>query len=399
MSVLPWIRKYAPTKGSEVVGQDSGVAQLRQFITGFSKGMAPLVLHGPPGTGKTASVHALARELDLELIEVNASDVRNKASINELLGAALGQQSLFFKGKVILVDEADGLSGTKDRGGLQAVLALVKEARYPVIITANDIASDKLKALKKQGVPVAFDALAPKDIAQLLEGIAKQENITCEEKALTAIAHRAGGDARAAVNDLQTLSDGNTLTMAEIEALGDREQKEAIEQALLRVFKTTNATVALPAFDNVDVDVDQLFLWIDQNLPNEYTKPEDLARAMDALSEADKFFGRIRRWQYYRFYVYIYNLLSAGIALAKTEKYPGMPTFKRSSRPLQIWMANQRNAKRKAIAQKLAEKTHTSAKRSFNEILILKGVFKKGKQQELIEELELTEDEVAWLRG
>jgi replication factor C large subunit len=399
MSVLPWIRKYAPTKGSEVVGQDSGVAQLRQFITGFSKGMAPLVLHGPPGTGKTASVHALARELDLELIEVNASDVRNKASINELLGAALGQQSLFFKGKVILVDEADGLSGTKDRGGLQAVLALVKEARYPVIITANDIGSDKLKALKKQGVPVAFDALAPKDIAQLLEGIAKQENITCEEKALTAIAHRAGGDARAAVNDLQTLSDGNTLTMAEIEALGDREQKEAIEQALLRVFKTTNATVALPAFDNVDVDVDQLFLWIDQNLPNEYTKPEDLARAMDALSEADKFFGRIRRWQYYRFYVYIYNLLSAGIALAKTEKYPGMPTFKRSSRPLQIWMANQRNAKRKAIAQKLAEKTHTSAKRSFNEILILKGVFKKGKQQELIEELELTEDEVAWLRG
>jgi replication factor C large subunit len=100
--------------------------------------MAPLVLHGPPGTGKTASVHALARELDLELIEVNASDVRNKASINELLGAALGQQSLFFKGNVILVDEADGLSGTKDRGGLQAVLALVKEARYPVIITANE---------------------------------------------------------------------------------------------------------------------------------------------------------------------------------------------------------------------------------------------------------------------
>jgi replication factor C large subunit len=242
--------------------------------------------------------------------------------------------------------------------------------------------------------------LAPKDIAQLLEGIAKQENITCEEKALTAIAHRAGGDARAAVNDLQTLSDGNTLTMAEIEALGDREQKEAIEQALLRVFKTTNATVALPAFDNVDVDVDQLFL-LDRpetcrtSIPNLKILRAQWMHSQKQTSSS----GEIRRWQYYRFYVYIYNLLSAGIALAKTEKYPGMPTFKRSSRPLQIWMANQRNAKRKAIAQKLAEKTHTSAKRSFNEILILKGVFKKGKQQELIEELELTEDEVAWLRG
>jgi len=46
------------------------------------------------------------------------------------------------------------------------------------------------------------------------------------------------------------------------------------------------------------------------NLPKEYTKAEDLAKAYENLSLADVYFGRIRRWQYYRFYVYIYNLLS-----------------------------------------------------------------------------------------
>ena len=59
--------------------------------------------------------------------------------------------------------------------------------------------------------------------------------------------------------------------------------------------------------------------WVEENIPREYKKNPDIARAFDALSIADTFFGRIRRWQYYRFYVYIYNLLSAGIAIAKEE--------------------------------------------------------------------------------
>ncbi len=398
---LPWIRKHAPYSAKEVVGQDKGVERIRQFVSSHAKGAKPLLLYGPPGTGKTASVYALAEELDLEVIEVNASDVRNKAAINELLGAALNQQSLFFKGKVILVDEADGLSGMKDRGGIQAVIALVKDARFPVIVTCNDVESKKLKALKKAAECVAFDPLSAKDIAVLLTRIAKSEKIAAEDKAISAIAHRVGGDARAAINDLQTLSDGKKITMQELEALGEREQKEAIEQALTRVFKTTSADVALPAFDNVDVDIDQLFLWIDANLPKEYTKPEDLANAYDVLAEADKFFGRIRRWQYYRFYVYIYKLFTAGIALAKKEKYATVPKYKRSSRPLMIWMANARNAKKKAIAEKLGAASHASTRRVLNDVLLLKPIFQNDKATAsmISEQLELDPEEAAWLRS
>ncbi|MBR9693074.1 replication factor C large subunit [Candidatus Woesearchaeota archaeon] len=399
MRVLPWIKKYIPTAPEEVVGQDVGVQRLLSYVKEFSKGCSPMLLHGPPGTGKTSAVYAVAESLDLEVIELNASDARNKAAINDLLGAALGQHSLFFKGKVILVDEADGLSGTKDRGGVPALLALVKNSSFPIVITANDAGSKKLKAVKKASESVEFASLAPKDITLLLQGIAKKEGIDAEEQALTAIARRVGGDARAAVNDLQTLSDGKKITMQELDALGDREQKEVIEQALLRIFKTTSADVALPAFDNVDANINELFLWIDQNLPKEYSKPEDLARAYDALAEADRFFGRIRRWQYYRFYVYIYNLLTAGIALAKDEKYPGAPKYKRSSRPLMIWMANQRNAKKKAIAEKLGAATHASRKRATEDVMFFKPVFQKGGQtaNAIADALDLDEDELAWM--
>ncbi len=394
---LPWIRLYAPRRLDDIVGQDAAVSQLRRFVREFRKGAKPLLLHGPPGTGKSTAVHALARDLDLEVVELNASDARNKASINELLGAALGQQSLFAKGKLILVDEVDGLSGTKDRGGAPALLALCKESSFPIILAANDVEHPRLKTLKKASVLVAFHPLSPDAIATILRRVADAEGVTVDDATLKAIARRADGDARAAINDLQSLSGNGTVTAEDVASLGDREQRLALEQALLRVFKTTSAEVALPAFDNVDTNIDELFLWIDENLPRLYTKPDDLARAFDALAEADKFFGRIRRWQYYRFYVYIYNLLSAGIALAKSEKYPGAPSFKRSTRPLLIWMANQRNAKRKAIAEKLAAATHTSRRNVYNDVLFLKPVFRAGKGGAIAEALELDEDEAAWL--
>lgn len=400
MSALPWIRKHAPRSSREIVGQENAVARVKEFLSSFRKGMKPLLLHGPTGTGKTVTVLALAEELDLEVIEMNASDARNKAAIDALLGAALQQRSLFFRGKAILVDEADGLSGMKDRGGVQALLALLDGASFPVVITANDIESEKLKALKKACAPVAFAPLGQKEIVTLLARIAQAEGIEAEERALGAIARRAGGDARAAVNDLQTLG-GTRIALADVDALGDREQKEAIQQALLRVFKTTSAEVALPAFDNVDEDIDQLFLWIDENLPKEYARPEDLARAYDALAEADRFFGRIRRWQYYRYYVYIYNLLSAGIALAKSEKYPGAPTYVRSSRLLTVWMANQRNARKRSIAEKLAAATHGSARGVLNDVLLLRPIFQRGGKaaEAIAEELSLSDEETAWLRN
>ena len=70
----------------------------------------------PPGTGKTTLAHVLAYDMEYELYELNASDMRNKSSLNERLKPVLEQKSLFESGKVILIDEVDGISG-EDRGG------------------------------------------------------------------------------------------------------------------------------------------------------------------------------------------------------------------------------------------------------------------------------------------
>jgi replication factor C large subunit len=147
--------------------------------------------------------------------------------------------------------------------------------------------------------------------------------------------------------------------------------------------------------------VGTLLLWFEENIPLEYKKNKDIKEAMEILALADVFFGRIRRWQYYRFYVYIYNLLTVGIALSKDEKYPGMQEYKRSSKPLKIWIANNKNFKKKSIAEKLSQKTHTSRKRAFEDVSYLKPIFKLNKKQAdvIADYLDLNTEEIEWLKN
>jgi len=393
----PWIKKYLPESPDEIVGQDTKA--LVDFINGKAKKKA-LLLHGPPGTGKTSSVYAIAKNTNLEVIEVNASDFRNKDKINSIVGTASKQMSLFAKGKVILVDEIDGLSGTKDRGGLLALVRIIENTSHPMILTAMDPYDNKYSKLRSRCEMVEFGPLQYTEIFERLKLICRQENIHFDEMALKSLSRRAGGDMRAAINDLQSISAvKGSFNREDLENLTDRKQTESVVEALVKIFKTTDTGVALSALNNVNEDYNQLMLWLDENLPKEYKKPKDLARAYDKLSKADVFSRRIRRWQHWRFMVYISALQSAGVAVSKDEKYKEFTKYGPTRRLLKIWMANQKYAKRKAIAQKIAEKTHTSAKNALkNTVPYLQQIFKKKKGSEIAEFLELNDDEIAWLK-
>jgi replication factor C subunit 2/4 len=76
---LPWVEKYRPRSLDDVLGNSETVERLRSIA---KEGNVPnLILCGPPGTGKTTSVHALARELlgsayKNAVLELNGSDTR-----------------------------------------------------------------------------------------------------------------------------------------------------------------------------------------------------------------------------------------------------------------------------------------------------------------------------------
>ncbi|NIO37265.1 AAA family ATPase, partial [Candidatus Bathyarchaeota archaeon] len=73
----PWTVKYKPMTLNEVVGNQEAKAKIIEWIQQWEKKppkKRALLLYGPPGIGKTATIEALAKDLDMELVESNASD-------------------------------------------------------------------------------------------------------------------------------------------------------------------------------------------------------------------------------------------------------------------------------------------------------------------------------------
>jgi replication factor C large subunit len=401
--MIPWTKKYFPKNSSEVQGQTKPLSELKTFITNFkNQSKKAALLYGPPGTGKTSSAYAIANELSYEVFELNASDFRNKDMIESKLGSAINQRSLFSKNKIILIDEINGLAGREDRGGISAVAKIIEKSIFPVVMTAEDPYNQKLKSIRKKSELINFKTLNYLSVLSVLKNIAKKENIKYDESTLKSFSRRSGGDLRSAINDFQTLThEKKKLEKGSLEELSERNKKESMITALMKVFKTRDIDIAIKAFNNVDEDFDKQLLWIDQNLPMEYKKPEDLARAYDSLSKSDVFKGRIRKWQYWRFLVYVNAFLTAGVAVAKDEKYKEYIPYKPTTRILKLWRAKMKYQKRKSIASKIAEKTHASSRIALQETLpYMTFIFKKNKKQaeQLADFFKLDKDEAEWLK-
>jgi replication factor C large subunit len=400
---MPFTHKYKPKTTKEIIGQDKALKELKEKISeyGSRKIRKALLVYGPSGVGKTSTIHALANEMDLEIIEVNASDVRNTEGLETKILPAIKQMSLFGKSKIILIDEIDGLSGTSDRGGVSTIVKLIDQSSFPIVLTANDPWEQKFNDIRKNSIMIEYKAISALEQAIFLKKICEKEKIEFDEDAIAHLARVSQGDLRAALTDLENVSSLNKkITRKDVEDTSDREREDTIINALLKVFKTTNPDIAITAYDRIEEDIDKIFMWLDENLPKEYTKAEDIANAYENLSLADVYFGRIRRWQYYRYYVYIYNLLSVGIAISKKEKNPDFIQYQKSDRILKIWIANQKNAKRKAIAEKIAEKTHTSTKEAIQNMYYIRMIFKNSDKkfvEKNAEHFKLEKEEVEWM--
>ena len=89
--IVPWVEKYRPEKVDDVAHQDEVVKTLKTSIV---QGNLPhLLFHGPPGTGKTTTILAVARELygpelfRSRILELNASDERGISVVREKVKA------------------------------------------------------------------------------------------------------------------------------------------------------------------------------------------------------------------------------------------------------------------------------------------------------------------------
>uniref|UniRef100_A0A803NP07 Replication factor C subunit 1 n=1 Tax=Cannabis sativa TaxID=3483 RepID=A0A803NP07_CANSA len=239
-SALTWTEKYKPKLPNDIIGNQSLVKQLHEWLlrwhdqfldTGSKKkgkkasdsgAKKAVLLSGTPGIGKTTSAKLVSQMLGFQMIEVNASDSRGKAdakiekgiggsnanSIKELVSnEALSDNMDWSKHPktVLIMDEVDGMSAG-DRGGIADLISSIKMSKIPIICICNDRYSQKLKSLVNYCLLLSFRKPTKQQMAKRLMQIAKTEGLQVNEIALEELAERANGDMRMAINQLHYMS-------------------------------------------------------------------------------------------------------------------------------------------------------------------------------------------------
>jgi replication factor C large subunit len=369
-----WTVKHKPKSLNEIVGNEEAIEKLANWVKSWDKSRPQkraALLYGPPGVGKTVSVEALANDLDMELVERNASDYRTEDAVQKFAGLASQSGTLFGKKRLILFDELDGITGKEDRGGVGAITQIVKTALVPIILIANNAYDPRLGALRFYCLLLEFRKPPVGEVMKHLSRICQRENIMADEPALKFIAQRSEGDVRSAVNDLQALAQGKkTLAYEDVSWLAYRDRKEAIFNILRLIFYGKSVESARRAVDMADVDPDMLFQWIYENVPYHLRDPNDLANAMDSLAKADLYRGRIQKSQNWVLTRYVLDFMTAGVAMARERTQPA--GFVPLRFPERIRMLSKTRSERQMqahIGLNIKKRCHISAKGATKEIL------------------------------
>ncbi|KAK9450334.1 P-loop containing nucleoside triphosphate hydrolase protein [Limtongia smithiae] len=184
-----------------------------------------LLLHGPPGLGKTTVAHVAAKQAGYDVLEINASDERGGTAVLGKITGALESHRVGKRPVCIIVDEIDGGA---ESGFIRVLLdilnsdtkAVVQNASVagqatrkkkksakpllrPIIAICNDPYVSALRCLRPLSEVVSYKRAATNVITQRLREICASENLVVDNRTLTELVENMDGDMRGCVNTLQ----------------------------------------------------------------------------------------------------------------------------------------------------------------------------------------------------
>ncbi len=403
--------RYRPKTISELVGNKEAIRMLVKWLSEWKKGSTPrrkaALLIGPAGVGKTSAVYAIANDLGFQIIEVNASDTRNAEAINRIIGNAatstlIDQEA---KGKIILVDEVDGIQGTFDRGGLSSLKKIIKSTKYPLVLTANDPESSKIDQLRRIVEVIQFHRASEVEIFKLLQYIASTEKASIDNDRLQVIAEVSQGDLRGALNEFESARNVDTeFDQFVAQYVGNnRTHQTTVLEAVQGVFSSDSPEKAKEAMSSVPTSD---YSWLLRTMVEAIVlanEPgiDEKARLLADIAEADLVLSRVWKRNQWRLLKYFFFNLGYQLGTHKEtnisvhelkfpQLYATMGRYKRVTETL------------KRVSEHISRKFHLSPKKTRHDIIpVIKFIVEKNPRAgaEILADLDITDDEISAFLG
>ena len=299
---MMWSEKYRPQSLMDMIGNEEARSAFVEWFGKWKKGTKPLLMVGPPGIGKTTLANLAAKQFGYDMISLNASDVRNKQQIQEILSPVLGNASLLGS-PMIFVDEVDGVHGRADFGGVEALLDILKEPTIPIILAANSESSDKMKSIKKATKTIYLKPLPPRLMQLYLERILQKEDAKMSPGSLVKLVMDSRGDIRSMINSSQALVTGfEPQTEKSFEILD-------IEEGVNSFFKANSLAEARLVLYSLRIDPREKINAFYSSIISSGISQDQMQQMLQVMSEADLLYGRIIRTQEWRLLRYLDAIL------------------------------------------------------------------------------------------
>ncbi|BAB59676.1 replication factor C subunit [Thermoplasma volcanium GSS1] len=420
---MEWADKYRPKRIEDLIVSEEIRQKIQSWIDAWEEGSPKkraLILYGVQGSGKTSAAYAIAGTFGLPVVEMNASEQRNRESMKATalmasLYADLGASDFRKPSKVILIDEADNIFESNnpkrggDTGGVYELSKIVKETRNPVIITMNDFYEFRKKNYSSEVInnseSIEFKPYArrldrnynefKKNVRNRIKWIINQEGFSLPDDIINSIIDKNAPDIRSIINDVEAAA----VSQSSISQNNDRDTVESVYYLVDKAFKK-NYDDTLKSIYGSDVDSDYFINWVEENLPSKTDDISDLNSAYEQLSFADHILWAIERKRHFDLMTFPMEI-AGGLAYYIENPKHEYVKFHSPSYINSMSRSKERRHALNAVSLKIGLLLHMSGVESLNYVWFYRLMFKvnAGFRDTVYERLNLTQGEEAVLES